>query len=242
MARVSERSRQVAAERLPTSGSTSIVQSPVVYLYSLPNPGVVDLASDNENSGDSQEGVASMASDTDSQDPLVLDEETISQLVGDLTPLMWRTARRYGLTSDDAENISQEVFMQLLRDTDRLVRLRKDGKLRSYCMILVRNYSIQLVRREIRQRKQLDSTLDSQAVLPAPTTYASSEFIDLQNALQGLPDQDQQIIVLRFLEEMTPKEIANVLGISLDASKRRIRRARRALQERLESVRAGGTL
>ena len=53
----------------------------------------------------------------------------------------------------------------------------------------------------------------------------------VREALTLLPDKDREIIVLRFLEQLSTKDAADVLGISLTAAKSRQLRAIARLQE-----------
>jgi RNA polymerase sigma-70 factor (ECF subfamily) len=55
----------------------------------------------------------------------------------------------------------------------------------------------------------------------------------VREALTQLPAKDREIIVLRFLEQLSTKDAADVLGISLTAAKSRQLRAIQRLQEML---------
>ncbi|NEX62192.1 RNA polymerase sigma factor [Noviherbaspirillum galbum] len=57
--------------------------------------------------------------------------------------------------------------------------------------------------------------------------------IDLVRALESLPAQYREIIVLRDLQELTIHEIALALGISKEAAKSRLHRARTLIREYL---------
>jgi RNA polymerase sigma-70 factor (ECF subfamily) len=57
--------------------------------------------------------------------------------------------------------------------------------------------------------------------------------IDLVRALESLPAQYREIIVLRDLQELTILEIAHALGISKEAAKSRLHRARALTREYL---------
>ena len=57
--------------------------------------------------------------------------------------------------------------------------------------------------------------------------------IDLVRAMESLPVQHREIIVLRDLQELTIHEIAQELGISKEAAKSRLHRARSMVREYL---------
>ena len=56
----------------------------------------------------------------------------------------------------------------------------------------------------------------------------------MQAALEALEPRDREVLVLRYLEQLTSKEIAAVLGSSEAAVKTRHRRALERLRNRLD--------
>jgi RNA polymerase sigma-70 factor (ECF subfamily) len=63
---------------------------------------------------------------------------------------------------------------------------------------------------------------------------------DLSAALSGLPPDDAEIMRLWAWEELAPREIAVVLGITPNAASIRLHRAKSRLRDRLERDRAPG--
>ncbi len=61
--------------------------------------------------------------------------------------------------------------------------------------------------------------------------------VDLQAALDALPDAFRQAVWLRDVEELTYAEIAEVLAVPIGTVMSRISRGRRALYERLQAAR-----
>ena len=76
-------------------------------------------------------------------------------------------------------------------------------------------------------------------MIPSPDQSAeqkleSSEFREaLRLAINQLPDDHQQVILLRELEEYDYQQIASALGISLGTVRSRLHRARAQLRELL---------
>lgn len=58
----------------------------------------------------------------------------------------------------------------------------------------------------------------------------------LENALQSLPEDYRRVYELRDLEEQPGEKVAATLGISLQAMKSRLHRARALLRDRLDAV------
>ncbi|NEO95449.1 MAG: sigma-70 family RNA polymerase sigma factor [Moorea sp. SIO3G5] len=61
----------------------------------------------------------------------------------------------------------------------------------------------------------------------------------IQSALEDLPENQRQVCVLRFEQELSHQEIAQRLAISNDSVRKRIQRARARLQQRLTKYQAG---
>jgi RNA polymerase sigma-70 factor (ECF subfamily) len=58
-------------------------------------------------------------------------------------------------------------------------------------------------------------------------------------ALAALSEQEREVVVLRYLEQLSSREVAVVLGISEAAAKKRALRALQRLRERLREVMRG---
>ena len=73
---------------------------------------------------------------------------------------------------------------------------------------------------------------------PSPETRAADQEIAnaLASALDALPEDQREVVLLRDVEGLTTPEAAEVLGISVDALKSRLHRARSALRERLVPI------
>jgi RNA polymerase sigma-70 factor (ECF subfamily) len=60
-------------------------------------------------------------------------------------------------------------------------------------------------------------------------------------ALERLPDADREVLVLRYLEQLSAREVGAVLGLSEEAAKKRALRALKRLRELLPGDISGGT-
>src|ERR1700755_2173588 len=77
-------------------------------------------------------------------------------------------------------------------------------------------------------RGALRSLLDPQATAIAPMVAS-----EIQAALEQLPDDHRTVVILADVEELSYKEIAEVMGCPIGTVMSRLHRARKALQERL---------
>jgi RNA polymerase sigma-70 factor (ECF subfamily) len=121
-----------------------------------------------------------------------------------------------------AEDVMQEIFFQVWRNSDSFVQGR--GSLGAWLVVIARNRSIDLLRR----RKPTDSVED--VVLVSSTNLASeaehNAMIEkVQRILKDLPAEQQRSMELAFFEGLSHSEIAERTGDPLGTVKTRIRLA-----------------
>src|SRR6185503_13419297 len=76
---------------------------------------------------------------------------------------------------------------------------------------------------------------------PSPFDRAAASELDrrLEVALDGLPESYREVLLLVGVEGLTPSEAACVCGVSADAMRQRLSRARSMLSVRLEELTSG---
>ncbi|HEY8644834.1 MAG TPA: RNA polymerase sigma factor [Gaiellaceae bacterium] len=125
----------------------------------------------------------------------------------------------------DAEDITQTVFLRVLRAIERGEKVRTP-----------RNWLIKITHNECRRllatRKVHIELPDEIAVEPVEQGRAE----ELRLAMTALPATQRQALVLRELEGRTYVEIARSLDLSVSAVETLIFRARRALREQIENA------
>jgi RNA polymerase sigma-70 factor (ECF subfamily) len=129
----------------------------------------------------------------------------------------------------DAEDATAETFLRVLRQS---ATLRADGAFRTWLFRIARNLCID----KLRQHKLLE--------LPPDMQYGGSEeksalSVTVHQALNQLPLEYREPLVLCDLEEYSAKDAADVLNISVPALKSRLYRGRRALRDKLGSLLEG---
>ena len=124
-----------------------------------------------------------------------------------------------------AEDIAQESFLAAVRNLDRFDRRRPFAP---WLHRIVVNRAIDWSRaRALRAEAQLEGDR------PAPGAEAELGD-DLVGALARLSPEHRAVIVLRYLLEYTPGEIADLLGLPRGTVNSRLRRGLDTLKERLE--------
>ena len=120
-----------------------------------------------------------------------------------------------------AEDLTQDTFLRAMAHADQLGDMDK-AACRAWLYRTARNLFIDGTRR---QKKE-------QELLPQPEAY-EQDFSRLlvQDALASLPQEDQAIFRLRYLEGYNASEVGELLGLPSATVRTRLSRARSKLKE-----------
>ncbi len=151
----------------------------------------------------------------------------------DLYASHWRRAHRaaYLVVHDRAaaEDIAQDAFLAAIDALDRFDRGRPFGP---WLHRIVVNRAIDWARRE-----ELRRSVDDPAAKAAPPQPARPVDEDLMEALAQLPIEQRAAIVLRYLLDYKPGEVARMLDLPRGTVNSRLRRALDRLGSLLEAER-----
>jgi RNA polymerase sigma-70 factor, ECF subfamily len=138
-------------------------------------------------------------------------------------PRAFRAAYLVAHDAAAAEDIAQESFLAAIRSLDRFDRRRPFGP---WLHRIVVNRAIDWTRaRKLRGEVELSESI---ATAPEP-----SEPDETRAALVRLPPEQRAVIVMRYVLELTPGEIAEALDLPRGTVNSRLRRGLDALGEEL---------
>jgi len=134
-----------------------------------------------------------------------------------------------------AEDAVHQAFINIIKYLDRIDDVGCH-KTRTLIVIIVENISISLYR----QRKRYNTVdyddyefnLYSDEETEAVVFEKLGTDIILKN-IRELPESDSRILSLRYIVELSDKEIAALLGLTHSAVRKRLERARKKLAERI---------
>jgi len=137
----------------------------------------------------------------------------------------------------EAEDVAQEAML-------RLWRIAPDwqtgqAKVSTWLYRVTMNLCIDLQRKRRGGTVALDDAPDPADHAPsaAEQLVAKARSDALQDALAQLPDRQRQAVVLRHLEELANPEIAEILGVSVEAVESLVARGKRGLTAALNQRR-----
>jgi RNA polymerase sigma-70 factor (ECF subfamily) len=153
---------------------------------------------------------------------------------GRLFSFLARLSRR----RDVAEDLLEETW---LRVVERAPKLRPDTSLAPYLFTVARNLYVSYCRsRMLEDAQSMDTIglwpLGTPRPSPFEFTVANETGRRLEHALASLPAAYREALLLVAVEGMKPAEAATVCGISPEAMRQRISRARAAIARRLDDA------
>ena len=151
-------------------------------------------------------------------------------------------ALAYGMLGreEDARDATQETFIAAFRN---LRGFRGEAKVSSWLHRIAVNQCITRQRRaKVRSETALEDEAEKNAgSFAAPTTYSPAGVVEsrqvtqaVRRAVNSLPVELRQVIVMKEFEELTFKEIAEALDLPLSTVKSRLYTALKQLQMRLQ--------
>ena len=131
----------------------------------------------------------------------------------------------------EAEDITAQTFLAAFESFDKF---RKDGRFASWLFTIARNKAMDT----FRQRKNI-SSVDEMPDIPGEAdpmyeVIQSEQTADLSKLIQALPEEDRELLRLRYLANMSFPEIAHLLHRNEAAVKKTIYRSLARLQSQLE--------
>lgn len=171
------------------------------------------------------------------------DPEALRELHERFAGLLTGLARRIVGGKEEAEDVVQDVFVQVWRQADRYRRSR--SSVSTWLALITRSRAID----RIRSRRVADRTAQA-AHAEGPGEHASAEApaavvhrerrARLRGEMERLPEEQRQVLELAFFAGLTQSEIAERTGIPLGTVKTRtllaMRKLRAALRDEIEGL------
>ena len=151
-------------------------------------------------------------------------------------------ALTYGMLGreEDARDATQETFLAAFRN---LRGFRGEAKVSSWLHRIAVNQCISRQRRaKVRSESALDDDQENDAgslatplnESPVRVAEGRQETLAVRRAINSLPLELRQVVVMKEFEELTFREIADVLDVPLSTVKSRLYTALKQLQMRLQ--------
>ena len=156
-----------------------------------------------------------------------------SELVRQYRARVLRAA--YGIlgSAQEAEDVAQEVFIKVWNS---LPGYHAQGTFASWLYRIAVNTSIDALRRR-RDDAPLDELQNASQDRPEESASRKAEHERVRQAIRSLPPASRAALVLREYEQLSYKEIAQVLQVPIGTVMSRLHYARQALRKKLGPAR-----
>jgi RNA polymerase sigma-70 factor (ECF subfamily) len=147
------------------------------------------------------------------------DAEALGSLVERHQGVVYRFLVGFLRDEDEAADVAQDTFLKAL---DRLDGFRGDSSFRTWLLVIAKNEALGLIRKRGRRREEsLDDVgyIAERSGGPDETAVRRDEVRRVREALARLPEKQRLSVSLRLFDELSFREIAEVIDSSEGAAR-----------------------
>lgn len=183
-----------------------------------------------------------MSTTTSTQSPR---SPEFDELVLEHVDMLYAVAMRLTRSSNDAQDLTQTTLLKALRFHDKF---REGTYIKAWLLTILRNTFINDYRRRLRRPSFVPLSGSEQAPPTSPdpniaieaetTDYPSIiELLDdsVRDAIDGLPDEFRQAVIMSDVEDKSYKEIAAIMNCPIGTVMSRLYRGRKLLRKQLSA-------
>jgi len=166
-----------------------------------------------------------------------VEDEAVENLVREQARLVYRVAYAVLRNHPDAEDVVQETFLRVLRNSHKLAGIENP---KTWLAKIAWRLAIDRSQSGRRRQEVTIRDADRASGELAGRNMAADEVLErtrageaLERLVRALPKKLREPLILSTLEEMSPREAGAVLGINEAAVRSRVYRARQILKEKL---------
>ncbi|MFE5592474.1 RNA polymerase sigma factor [Streptomyces sp. NPDC056549] len=162
------------------------------------------------------------------------DVTSLTTVVMESQPHVRKFAISLCASPQDAEDAAQEALIILYR---KIGTLRATGALASWMFRIVRNECLRSLRLLVARRDEVSAEPEACAEPSAEEAVLYRLEVErIAAAVSALPRDQRQVLIMRDVQGLPGKAVADALGLSTAAMKSRLHRARAALRDALEAT------
>ena len=158
-----------------------------------------------------------------------MNQETFKNTVFVLKDEMYRFAKRFLVSSDEAEDLVQDLMMKFWQKKDELAGLN----IKSYALKCVKNECLNKLKHEIVKQNFADFQLHRSELYKMEVNNLKEKII---NFISELPEKQKMVIHLKDVEEYEVSEISEILEMEENAVRVNLLRARQKVKEQITQL------
>lgn len=154
---------------------------------------------------------------------------------------VFNVALQYTTNVQDAEEVTQDVFIKIF---ENLNKFRKESELKTWIYRITINQSLDFIKSKKRQKRSFiyslfDSQLESDKNQitdfnhPGITLENKEVLENLMQKIYTLPENQKTVIILLKIEDLSQKEVAEIMKLNEGAVESLFQRAKTSLKKLL---------
>jgi RNA polymerase sigma-70 factor (ECF subfamily) len=159
------------------------------------------------------------------------DEGAFAELVERYQPRLRYYLHKMLAGSPASEDAAQDVWYDVVR---AIPRLSNPGAFRAWLYRIARDRAWRFLRRRPPPHTPIDEV--EVAANGTADEFDADDVARIHGALDELAPEHREVVVLRYIEDMSYEEIAGVAGCPLGTVRSRLHHAKRALRRALEGI------
>src|SRR5438045_1315448 len=158
------------------------------------------------------------------------DRAAFEELVAQCQPRLRAFLAKMVSGQANVDDVTQEVWMEVFRD---LGKLNDPGAFLPWMYRIARNRAFRILRRRAHPTIPIEET-DAISQATGDTDFGVDDARAVHAALDRLIPEHREVLLLRFIEDMSYEDIALVVGVPIGTVRSRIHNAKRLLRGIIE--------
>ena len=147
---------------------------------------------------------------------------------------VFRLAKRLLVSTEEAEDATQEVLLKLWNSKEKMDELKN---VEAFSMTMTKNFCFdKLKSKQAQNLKIVHNNYEDANTSLQKQVEANDSFNWVARIIEGLPEQEKLVIQLRVIEEYEFDEIAKMLDMNNTAVRVTLSRARKTIREKLTNT------
>ncbi|MBN1764096.1 MAG: RNA polymerase sigma factor [Sedimentisphaerales bacterium] len=163
-------------------------------------------------------------------------EEIVAHYQPQVTQLVYRLL---GWREDEVEDVVQEVFMAVFINLDKF---RGQSRISTWLTRITINKCRSWQRKRLLKMNLIQklisfgSSSNKPRYNPGANLWENEAAAQIRRVVQSLPPRLREVVVLRYLEELSITEVAEILDLTVNAVHVRLNRARKQIKNELSGI------
>lgn len=157
------------------------------------------------------------------------ERDAFDELIARYHQPLWRYVRRLTGQDDAAQEVTQDVWLRVIRG---IGRLRDAARLRAWLFGIARRALMDRLREQYARQVEVDADLEG---IPGGADWGvpDDQLETMERELARLPLVEREVLTLFYLDELSLADVAGVLDVPVGTVKSRLFRARQMLRREL---------